>query len=72
MRALQKLTRNGNSTAITLPRTLLHHLGWLAGEAMIIELLEDNSIRIRRPVERDFAPVGAPHLTWNAPPASAK
>lgn len=67
MRALQKLTRNGNSTAITIPRTLLHALGWLPGESVIIELLEDRSIRIRRPVERDFAPIGAPRLLADDP-----
>lgn len=68
MRALQKLTRNGSSTAVTIPRTLLHTLGWLPGEAIILELLEDRSVRIRRPVERDFAPVGAPRLTFSDPP----
>lgn len=62
MRALQKLTRNGNSTSVTLPRPLLFHLGWLPGESIILELLEDNSVRLRRPCERDFAPLSTPQL----------
>jgi antitoxin component of MazEF toxin-antitoxin module len=33
MRALQKLTRNGNATAVTIPRAILHTLGWLPGES---------------------------------------
>ena len=67
MRALQKLTRNGSSTAVTIPRVLLHTLGWLPGESIVIELLEDRSLRIRRPVERDFAPLGAPRLLHDDP-----
>jgi antitoxin component of MazEF toxin-antitoxin module len=62
MRALQKLVKNGNAIAVSIPRPLLVHLGWLPGESIIIELLEDDSIRLRRPVERDFAPQGAPRL----------
>jgi antitoxin component of MazEF toxin-antitoxin module len=61
-RALQKLTRNGNATAISIPRGILHTLGWLPGESVILEVLEDQSVRIRRPCERDFAPLGASRL----------
>jgi len=67
MRALQKLVKNGNSTAVSIPRPLLVHMGWLPGESIIIELLEDNTLRLRRPVERDFAPKGAPRLWHDAP-----
>jgi len=56
MRGLQKLVRNGNSTQITIPRTVLYHLGWLPGQAVILEVLEDKSILIRPPRETDFAP----------------
>lgn len=64
MRARQKLVRNGNSTAVNIPRQMLIHLGWLPGEEMVVEVLEDNSIRIRRMVERDFAPIAAPRLLF--------
>jgi antitoxin component of MazEF toxin-antitoxin module len=72
VRALQRLIHNGNSTSITIPRTILHHLGWLCGEHVIIEVLEDRSLRIRRPCERDFAPLGPPHLLHDAPSSGAK
>ena len=62
MRAIQKLVRNGNATAVTIPRPLMIMLGWLPGEVIVIELLEDSTLRIRRPVERDYAPLGAPRL----------
>jgi len=62
VRALQKLVRNGNATAVAIPRPFLIHLGWLPGESIVLELLEDKSIRVRRPVERDFAPIGPPRL----------
>lgn len=55
MRALQKLVRNGNSTQVTIPRTVLIWLGWLPGEEIILEALEDKSIHIRRPGRDEFA-----------------
>lgn len=67
MRALQKLTRNGNATGVSIPRALLAALGWLPGESVIIEMLEDKSIRVRRPVARDFAPMGAPQILQDDP-----
>jgi antitoxin component of MazEF toxin-antitoxin module len=54
MRALQKLVRNGNSTQFTIPRPVLIHLGWIAGETMMLEVLEDDRILIRRPRGDDF------------------
>jgi antitoxin component of MazEF toxin-antitoxin module len=63
VRALQKLTRNGNSTMVTIPRAVLIHLDWLPGEAVILEVLEDKSIRLRRPRDGDFAPVRMPRVT---------
>lgn len=62
MRALQKLVRNGNATRVAIPRQLLIHLGWLPGEMLTVELLEDRTIRLRRPVLADLAPLGPPQL----------
>ena len=47
MRFIQKLVRNGNATAVSLPRPLLAHLGMLPGEMVLIELTEDDAIKIR-------------------------
>jgi antitoxin component of MazEF toxin-antitoxin module len=57
MRALQKIVRNGNSTHVAIPRPLLIHLGWLPGESLIVELLEDDTLRLRRPQADDFLSV---------------
>lgn len=62
MRAFQKLVKNGNAAGVSIPRPLLIHLGWLPGEFFILELLEDDSIRVRRPRELDFAPMSAPRM----------
>lgn len=56
MRAVQKLVRNGNSTQITIPRSILIHLGWIQGQLVVLDVLEDKSIVVRVPCERDFAP----------------
>lgn len=62
MRALQKLTRNGNSTAVTIPRTILHALGWLPGESLIMEIVDDGRVELRRPNEHDFGPASASRM----------
>lgn len=63
MRALQKLTRNGNSTGMSIPRPFLFKLGWIPGQAVIAELTENcDAVLIRLPTERDFGPVGAPRV----------
>jgi antitoxin component of MazEF toxin-antitoxin module len=59
MRCLQKLCRCGNSTHFAIPRPALFWLGWLPGEQVIFELLEDKSIRVRKPTSDDFAAKGA-------------
>jgi hypothetical protein len=56
MRTFQKLIRNGNSTQITILKPILIHLGWLAGEAVVIDVLEDKSLHIYKPRPEDFAP----------------
>jgi len=54
MRAFQKLVRNGNATAVTIPRAVLFHLRWLPGDYVVLEVQEDKSIRIRH-VSKDEA-----------------
>ena len=56
MRCIQKLVRNGNATHVALPRPLLMWLNWLPGEAIVVEALEDKSVRLRRPTSDDFLP----------------
>ncbi len=72
MRAVQKLVRNGNSTAVSIPRAMLIHLGWLPGQSVVLELLEDKTVRLRPPVERDFAPLGAPRIFFDEPASVSK
>jgi antitoxin component of MazEF toxin-antitoxin module len=72
MRALQKLAKNGNSTCVSIPRPILIHLGWLPGEPIIVELLEDDSLRLRRPVMQDIAPISAPRMLPAQPAPAAK
>jgi antitoxin component of MazEF toxin-antitoxin module len=56
MRALQKLVRNGNSTQVSIPRPILIHLGWLPGHLVVVEVLEDETLRVRPQYEGEFGP----------------
>lgn len=60
MRALQKLFHYGSVTAVTIPRTILRHLVWCAGDRVVEELTPDNTLLIRRPTEADIATIQHP------------
>jgi len=64
MRGFQKLCRNGSSTVVTIPRPILYALDWLPGQVVIIEVLEDKSIRVRVPEQADFRPKPIPRLMF--------
>lgn len=68
-RALQKLVKNGNATAVSIPRPLLAFVGWIPGQSVILDVLEDKSILIRLPVERDFAPITPSRVLYLNEPA---
>lgn len=62
MRAMQKLIRHGNSTGISIPRVILVNLGWLPGQAILVEEMEDKSLRVRQPRASDFGPMAMPNV----------
>lgn len=64
---LHKLTPNGSSMSVSVPRTFAHHLGWQMGQHIIVELLEDGTLWLRRPTSRDYAAISA-----NEPPDKAR
>jgi len=72
MRDLRKLVRNGNATQITIPRPMLVTLGWLPGMEVVMELLEDNTLRIRPLEDKAFQPKPKPQLVFPAPEQPAR
>lgn len=61
--AEQKLVKNGNAVAVTIPRSFLHQLGWLAGRRIVIELNDDSTeVLIRLPRQSDYGVTGPPSI----------
>lgn len=56
MRAVQKLVKNGNSTQITILRPMLVWLGWLPGQSVVVEVLEDKTLHVRLLELAEIAP----------------
>lgn len=56
MKVLQKINQCGSSSHFTIPRAVMFWLGWLPGQYLILEVLEDKSVRLRERTEDDFAP----------------
>lgn len=50
--ATVKISRNGNSNMMVLPRPLCHYLKWNRGDLLKLTLEEDNSVTIRCVVKR--------------------
>jgi antitoxin component of MazEF toxin-antitoxin module len=69
MRAVQKLTRNGNATAVSIPRAFLFKLNWVPGRSVVVELTENcDAIVVRLPREADFGLVPPPSLSYAPDP----
>lgn len=68
MRYVQKIVRNGNSAQVTLPRHLMAWCELILGQAVIVETLEDKSIRIRALRENDLMPAHPPRIVVDAEP----
>jgi antitoxin component of MazEF toxin-antitoxin module len=67
MRAELKLVRHGNATGVNLPKVILHTIGWLPGDMVVVELLEDKSLRLRQRTRDDYAPITAPRIVYDEP-----
>jgi antitoxin component of MazEF toxin-antitoxin module len=70
--AQQKLVKNGNSVAISIPRPFLHQLGWLCGRHVVLELTENcDALVIRLPRASDFGVPGPPRIDHTPAPEKA-
>lgn len=62
MRLTMKLQKRGNSVCLSIPRYMLAHLGWLCGDTVVEELLEDKTLRVRPLNDPAFRPIPIPRL----------
>lgn len=57
LKFLQKLVRNGGATQVTIPRQVLGQMEWIPGQSVIVEVTEQNDVRVRAPKAEDFSPL---------------
>jgi antitoxin component of MazEF toxin-antitoxin module len=72
MRAWQKLFKHGNTTGVVIPRQMLVKKGWLSGERVIVEELEENAFLLRKPTIADAEDLIAPLVTRGASVSSTR
>lgn len=72
MKELRRLTRNGNSTHVAMPAAFLEHLGWRAGEPIVVELTAAGTVEIRRPTIADLRAPGIPLTLDASAPAGSR
>jgi antitoxin component of MazEF toxin-antitoxin module len=59
--AEQTLVKNGNSSALNVPKEFMRVLGWITGRRLIIELDDVNEqLIVRKPTLEDLNGVRAP------------
>lgn len=54
MVVIRKLLKNGNGIQLGMPRAFLSALNWNGGDMLALELMEDQTVWIRRPSQRDL------------------
>lgn len=69
MLTIVRLTRNGNSTTLCIPKPAIDHLGWLPGEHIAIAINDDKTITAVRVNVRDL--IRASNLPPDQPTAAA-
>lgn len=72
VRAEIKIVRNGNAAGVNLPRQLLIRLGWIPGQRVICELLEDGSVRLSQPTIKDYLQFGRGRVVYDEPAVVTK
>lgn len=58
MKVACKLTRNGNATTVCIPRRMLAQLRWLAGDQVIVEVTDIDTIAVHPPRVADLRIAG--------------
>lgn len=53
---LQRISRNGSCSCVIIQKAVMRHLGWITGQSVVVEVLDDNTLRIRKPTYEDLGP----------------
>ena len=53
---LQRLSKNGSSACVNIRKPVLRQLDWITGMSLVVEVLDDNTLRIRKPTFEDLGP----------------
>lgn len=51
---MHKLTQNGSSACVVIRRPALRHLRWHRGMVLVVEILSDDTLRVRRATAEDL------------------
>ena len=54
----RRITKNGSSYAVNLPRPVMHYLGWQPGEELTVRITDRQTLELARASHLDFVPVG--------------
>jgi antitoxin component of MazEF toxin-antitoxin module len=67
---IQHIYQHGSSLGVTIPRTVLLHLDWAAGDFVVVELQENKQgILVRRAQPADLYGHRAPRVSEPSAPA---
>lgn len=53
---LQRISRVGGSSCVVIQKPIMRHLGWITGQSVIVEVLDDDTLRVRKPTVDDLGP----------------
>jgi antitoxin component of MazEF toxin-antitoxin module len=62
MKVIRRLSKRGNSFHVSLPPQLIDHLRWRITDGIIVELTEDDDVRLRRVKPADLGATPMPPM----------
>lgn len=72
MVVVRRLAMRGNGIYVCIPRPMAQFLGWNIGDALAVEVIEGNCLRVREADERDLKTASIPPMNLQLPRVAVK
>jgi antitoxin component of MazEF toxin-antitoxin module len=72
MKIVRRLAMRGNGIYVCIPRQMMSFLTWNIGDALVVEVIEGDQLRVRLAEERDMRTASIPPMNLALPHGAAK
>jgi antitoxin component of MazEF toxin-antitoxin module len=72
MKVIRRLTRRGHSSHVSIPPQMMEYLRWRITDGVVVEVTDDDEIRIRRVRPSDLGSTSMPPMNLELPALGVK